>query len=152
MYIVRSTFILRGITPLSVGRGLAPAEYSIYPRVILSEGRSPQSNPEGVCAAQDLRGGNRISVRDPDTTCRAPRSTSLRSAQDDTDGLLCSNIVVFKFYASGKMISSPTMNIIKHAPYRRGGYYPPEYNKKDFRQSENLPKLFIFHCSIFIIH
>ena len=55
-----------------------------------------------------------------------------------------------KFYASGKMISSPTMNIIKNAPYRRGGYYPPEYNKKDFRQSENLPKLFIFHYSIFI--
>jgi hypothetical protein len=25
---VRSTFILRGITPLSVGRGLAPAEYN----------------------------------------------------------------------------------------------------------------------------
>ena len=69
---------------LFVGRGLAPAEYSIYPRVILSEGRSPQSNPEGVCAAQDLRGGSRISVRDPDASHRAPRSTPLRSAQDDT--------------------------------------------------------------------
>ena len=30
------------------------------PRVILSEGRSPQSNPEGVCVAQDLRGANEI--------------------------------------------------------------------------------------------
>ena len=55
---MRSAFVLRGITPLSVGRGLAPAEYSIFPRVILSEGRSPQSNPEGVCVAQDLRGEN----------------------------------------------------------------------------------------------
>ena len=53
------------------------------------------------------------------------------------------DVVLVGFYASGKMISSPTMNIIKNAHYRRGGYYPPEYNKKDFRQSENLPKLFI---------
>ena len=30
------------------------------PRVILSGGRSPQSNPEGVCVAQDLRGANKI--------------------------------------------------------------------------------------------
>ena len=63
---------------------------------------------------------------------------------------ISSNIVLLEFYASGKIISSPTMNI-KNAPYRRGGYYPPEYNKKRFSQ-ENLPKLFIFHYSMFIIH
>ena len=44
------------------------------------------------------------SVRDPATACRAPRSTPLRSAQDDTDGIyarttngrpykICANIV-----------------------------------------------------------
>ena len=29
----------------------------------------------------------------------------------------------------------------------RGRYHPPEYNKNNFRQNENLPKLFIFHYS-----
>ena len=37
---------------------------NILPRVILSGGRSPQSNPEGVCEAQDLRGTTNP-VRDP---------------------------------------------------------------------------------------
>ena len=68
----------------------------VPPRVILSEGRSPQSNPEGVCVAQDLRGANKIwwSVRDPATSCRATRSTPLRSAQDNTDGCVRADLVI----------------------------------------------------------
>ena len=60
-------------------------------RVILSGVRlRTQSKPVGLPSIAKV--GSRVvevklSVRDPDTTCRAPRSTSLRFAQDDTDGL-----------------------------------------------------------------
>ena len=75
--IVRSTVVLWYLKPTT--------------RVILSGVRlRTQSKPVGLPSIAKV--GSRVvkvelSVRDPDTTCRAPRSTPLRSAQDDTDGL-----------------------------------------------------------------
>ena len=104
--IIKIDFRLRKSTsPLHFSLLLLP---SISPRVILSEGRSPQSNPEGVCVAQDLRGKNRISVRDPATSCRAPRSTPLHSAQDDTDGLNARLLCCMDLMQAGGASPSPT--------------------------------------------
>ena len=79
--IVRSTVVLWYLKPTT--------------RVILSGVRlRTQSKPVGLPSIAKV--GSRVvevklSVRDPATACRAPRSTPLRSAQDDTDGLCCDN-------------------------------------------------------------
>ena len=56
------------------------------PRVILSGGRSPKSNPAGVCEAQDLRGGW-IKLSEIPTLRVALRVRLTAFAQDDTDGV-----------------------------------------------------------------
>ena len=81
---VRSTVVLWYLKPTT--------------RVILSGVRlRTQSKPVGLPSIAKV--GSRVvevelSVRDPDTTCRAPRSTSLRFAQDDTDGCVRADLVI----------------------------------------------------------
>ena len=87
-----------------------------------------------MCVAQALRGANEteLSVRDPATSCRATRSTPLRSVQYDADGrdVACCLIILIKFDAI----------MVVEAPSYTKGEQPPSNQDNDKKINPQVSK------------